>query len=229
MIQLSVRLQTVADQMLSGGVVADIGCDHGFTSIYLVSQGKAAAAIAMDVREGPLQRAKTHVAEAGLQDRIALRLSDGTAALMPGEADTILISGMGGALMEKILRAKPEVTRQVKELILSPQSDVYRVRHCLHELGFRIVRETMVFDMGKYYVVLRAVPGEEHYCAEIEYTYGRDLIRQKDPVFYRYMVKEKQRVAGILAHFPADSDPVKRGRLEEEAANINQVLTWLDE
>ncbi len=226
--QLSKRLQTVADQVLSGGVVADIGCDHGFTSIYLVSHGKAVGAIAMDIREGPLKRAKDHVAMAGLQDRIALRLSDGTEQLKPEEADTILISGMGGALMEQILKAKPDVTRQAKELVLSPQSEVDRIRHCLHALGFQIARETMVYDMGKYYVVLRAVPGDEHYCEEIEYTYGRDLIRQKDPVFIRFMLKEKQRVARILDGFPENSDPVKRSHLEREAAEIDQVLTLLD-
>ena len=81
MITLSERLQMVADQMLSGGVVADIGCDHGFTSIYLVSSGKAQGAIAMDVNEGPLQRAARHIKECGLEKQIALRLSDGTASL----------------------------------------------------------------------------------------------------------------------------------------------------
>ena len=66
--QLSKRLQMVAAQVLSGGVLADIGCDHGFTSIYLVSGGQVSRAIAMDVREGPLERAAEHVAESGLQE-----------------------------------------------------------------------------------------------------------------------------------------------------------------
>lgn len=228
MIKLSGRLQTVADQMLSGGVVADIGCDHGFTSIYLVSSGKAQGAIAMDVNEGPLQRAAEHIKECGLEKQITLRLSDGTDSLKPGETDTILISGMGGALMEKILRAHPEVTGSVQELVLSPQSEVYRVRRCLHELGFRIAREEMVQDMGKYYVVLRAVPGTEHYSEVAEYTYGRDLIRRKHPVFQQYMQAENRRVAKILAHFPPDSDAGRLEQLQQEAKMIGQVLHWLE-
>ncbi len=228
MITLSERLQMVADQMLSGGVVADIGCDHGFTSIYLVSSGKAQGAIAMDVNEGPLQRAARHIKECGLEKQIALRLSDGTASLEPGEADTILISGMGGALMEKILRAHPQVIATAKELVLSPQSEVYRVRRCLHELGFRIAREEMVQDMGKYYVVMRAVPGTEHYSEAMEYTYGRDLIRRKHPVFQQYMQAENRRVAKILAHFPPGSDSDRLEQLQREAEMIGQVLYLLE-
>lgn len=225
--QLSKRLQMVADQVLSGGVLADIGCDHGFTSIYLVSQGRIRKAIAMDVREGPLQRAAAHVTESGLENQIELRLSDGTDRLQPGEADTILISGMGGALMEQILRAHPEVTKAVQELILSPQSEVYRVRTCLHEMGFRIAREDMTLDMGKYYVVLRAVPGEEHDYHSFEYTYGKDLIQQRHPVFRQYMQSEKHRVAEILAHFPSDSDSGRLKQLQQEAEEINRVLELL--
>lgn len=225
--RLSKRLQMVADQVLSGGVLADIGCDHGFTSIYLVSCGRVRKAIAMDVREGPLRRAAEHVAESGLQEQIELRLSDGTDQLQPGEADTILISGMGGALMEQILRAHPEVSRQARELVLSPQSEVYRVRSCLHELGFQIAREDMVQDMGKYYVAVRAVPGKDHYSRAVEYTYGKDLIQQKHPVFRQYMQAERRRVADILAQFPTDSDSERLKQLRQEAEAINLVLASL--
>ena len=96
MIKLSKRLQTVAHQVKCGGVAADIGCDHGFTSIYLIEQGLAKHVIAMDINEGPLERAKEHIREYGMEADIETRLSDGTAKLAPGEADTLLISGMGG-------------------------------------------------------------------------------------------------------------------------------------
>ena len=87
--QLSKRLQTVAHLVHSGGVVADIGCDHGFTTIYLVMNQLASAGIAMDVADGPLMRAKEHIHQYGLDNRIALRKSDGLQQLVEGEADTI--------------------------------------------------------------------------------------------------------------------------------------------
>ena len=69
----------------------DIGTDHGYVPIYLVREGLAEHAVAMDVRKGPLERAKAHVAEAGLENRIDVRLSDGLTGLKPGEADCCLL------------------------------------------------------------------------------------------------------------------------------------------
>lgn len=82
--QLSKRLQTVAHLVHTGGVVADIGCDHGFTIIYLVMNQLASAGIAMDVADGPLMRAKEHIHQYELDNRIALRKSDGLQQLVEG-------------------------------------------------------------------------------------------------------------------------------------------------
>lgn len=226
--QLSRRLQRVAANVLSGGVVADIGCDHGFTSIYLVSGGQAASAIAMDINPGPLQRATEHVQSYGMQNQIQIRLSDGTQALRPGEADTILISGMGGGLIERILRQNPDVTGSARELVLSPQSEIFRVRKTLHDMGFRIASEEMISDMGKYYVIIRAVPGKENYFREDEYIYGKYLIDQRNPLLKEFLEKELVRICGILERFPEDRPDLreeKTGALRKEYAGIKELLS----
>lgn len=197
--RLSKRLGRLAANVRSGGVVADIGCDHGFTSIYLVRQGLARGAIAMDVNAGPLARASEHVEQYGLMDRIQVRLSDGMEKLAPGEADTLLISGLGGALMEGILERGRDVVGEAGELVLSPQSEIFLVRKKVHELGFAIVHEEMVEDQGKYYVIIRAVPGRESYGEE-EYLYGRMLVREKDPVFREYLRREASRLEKLDLH-----------------------------
>lgn len=195
---LSKRLQHVADMVSSGGVVADIGCDHGFTSVYLVKHQKVKSAIAMDINKGPLERAKEHVKLSGFEGQIDIRLSDGLEKLSIGEADTILISGMGGALIQNILFRHREIVIHSKELVLSPQSEIFLVRKALHELGFQIQKEEMVFEQGKFYVIMRGVPGREIYETEVEYQYGKYLIEKKDPVFLEYLMMRKRQVEKVI-------------------------------
>ena len=103
-VQISRRLKTVAGLVGLDMVLADVGCDHGYIPIYLMQKRQIPKAIAMDVNEGPLLRAKEHIQEWGLEEYIETRLSDGVKALQPGEVQSIVIAGMGGPLMEKIIR-----------------------------------------------------------------------------------------------------------------------------
>lgn len=156
---LSERLQMLADMVTPGNRLVDVGCDHGYLSISLVASGICPRAIAMDVREGPLTAAKEHIAEAGLNDYIDVRLSDGLAEFGPGEADTMVCAGMGGRLMERILREGMEKACGLRELILQPQSELPQFRVFLREAGFAVVDENAVFEDGKYYFAMKAVYG----------------------------------------------------------------------
>ncbi len=211
-LRISERLKRVAWNVQSAGVVADIGCDHGFTSIYLVRQGLAQRVIAMDINKGPLERAREHIRQYQMDDVIVTRLSDGAKALQPGEADTLLVSGMGGGLICRILRDSPQVVGTVKELVLSPQSEPYLVRHLLHDLGFAIDREEMLVEQGKYYVILHAVPGEQHYFREEEYIYGERLIRSADSVLEKFVEGELVRLDNILDSLTGQSRHARDGR-----------------
>ena len=120
-IQISRRLKAVAALVSPGLVLADVGCDHGYIPIYLIQKGQIPRAIAMDINQGPLLRDREHIREWGLDDYIETRLSDGVEALNPGEAQCLVIAGMGGPLMEKILTQGKHVVENMKELILQPQ------------------------------------------------------------------------------------------------------------
>ena len=102
-IQLSKRMSALASLVTEGSRLADIGTDHGYIPIALVQKGRIPSALAMDVGKGPLSRAREHIHSQGLDTYIETRLSDGLTELHEGEADTVLIAGMGGMLMKRIL------------------------------------------------------------------------------------------------------------------------------
>lgn len=149
----------LADMVTPGNRLVDVGCDHGYLDVSLVGAGICPRAIAMDVREGPLAAAKAHIAEAGLGDYIDVRLSDGLAGCGPDEADTLVCAGMGGRLMERILREGLEKACRMREMILQPQSELPQFRAFLREAGFEVIEEDAVFEDGKYYFAMKAVYG----------------------------------------------------------------------
>ncbi len=200
MINLSDRLRTAAGMVTVGNKVVDVGCDHGFVSIYLVQQGISPRCLAMDVRTGPLSAAKEHVAQYGLQAYIDTRLSDGLQAYEAGEADTMLCCGMGGPLMAKILSDSHEKAQKLSELILQPQSEIPEFRVFLRENGYQILEEDMVYEEGKYYFLIKATPengGDTVEDKEMQVLYdwfGKDNLLKHHPVLKQYL---EFRLAGI--------------------------------
>ena len=159
--QLSLRLSAIADMVTEGNRLVDVGCDHGYLPVYLIQQKKIPSAIAMDVRKGPLSMAQEHIRQFGLEEYIQTRLSDGLAALRAGEGDSLVIAGMGGPLMERILTDGKSVRDSFSELILQPQSDIPHFRRFIQSEGWEIVEEKMVEEDGKFYPMMRVVPGED--------------------------------------------------------------------
>lgn len=156
--ELSNRLKAVAGLVTKGNVVCDVGCDHGYVSIYLIQQGISPRVIAMDVRKGPLDSAREHIRRSGLMDRIEIRLSDGVEKLQKNEADTLLLAGMGGRLMAEILTRGEEKILAMRECILQPQSEIPAFRRYLREKGYQVTTEDMILEEGKYYPMMRVTP-----------------------------------------------------------------------
>ena len=198
--QLPKRLETIIERMPASGCLADIGCDHAYVAIEAVRRGKAARALACDVRKGPLQQAAEHILCAGLAGKIETRLSDGLEKVAPGEADTVVVAGMGGPLMERILQGR---LADFGHFVLSPQSEIPHFRRFLLTEGMQIDEETMLIDEGKYYVILNvsqraAASADPMYVTEEDFLYGGPLLRRLEPVLKSFLEKEKTRYEGIL-------------------------------
>lgn len=231
MIRLSKRLKEVASFVTSGKSIADIGTDHGYVPIYLVMAGKVPRAIAMDINEGPLKRAEENILKYGLQKHIETRLSDGLLEYNKGEADSIIMSGMGGRLIISMLSACYDKWSENTELILSPHSEVELVRRYLCENGMTIADESMVTDDGKYYVVMRAKSGVADYKTKAHYMYGKVMLEKRDAVLYEYLKKEADKnryIAAVLRQFGSDSSNKRIGELMMKQAVLEDALSYYE-
>ena len=227
--QLSKRLSAVASMVTEGNRLVDVGCDHGYRPLYLYLNKKIPSAIAMDVRPGPLSRARDHIAEYGLEKYIETRLSDGLYALSPGEGDTLTVAGMGGPLMERILTAKEDVRESFEELILQPQSDIPHFRRFLRGIGWEIVEEEIVLEDGKFYPMMKAVRGKAQTISEdVPYTpeeaFGEILLKKRHPVLKLYLERELRIRNGILEKLKDAAADDRRKEIEEERRLILTAL-----
>ena len=225
--ELSKRLQAVADLVSEGLVVADVGTDHGYIPIYLIETKKSPKAFAMDVNKGPLLRAKEHIAEHGLDAHIETRLSDGVRALKIGECECVVVAGMGGALTIKIMEEGKEIFRNLKEFVLQPQSELQKVRAYLYQKAYSIVEENMVLDDGKFYPMFRVINGQSEEYHAIELCYGKLLLEQKNAVLKNFLEKEKAVKELILSNLEqsfGEHIETRRKEIQEELEGIEYAL-----
>lgn len=225
--QISRRLMAVAEMVTPGHTLADVGTDHGYIPIYLTREGRIRHALAMDVNPGPLERAREHIRQYGLEDEIETRLSDGLDALGPGEANSIIIAGMGGPLTVRILKHGLDRLTDDTELILQPQSEIMAVREYLFRNGYRLEKEEMIFEDGKYYPMMRAckkeqskdcaVPGrEELFCGPL-------LLAGRHPVLRKYLERENEKNGRILTRLIGEEGEASRRRLAEVKETMQMI------
>ena len=219
MVKISNRLMTAAALVTQGYTLADVGTDHGYIPIYLLQQKKIPAAIAMDINEGPLERAKEHIALYGLQAYIQTRLSDGVAALKPG---------VGGGLVMHILKNGEKVCQSAKELILQPQSEIENVREFLREEGYAILAEDMVLEDGKFYPMMKVqYQGENAQKAsevlKLSDLYGGLLLQNRHPVLKTFLEKEKLIYTGIKENL--EKQPASE-KIRTRLAEVEDILHY---
>lgn len=234
--ELSKRLRALVELMEPGQVVADIGCDHGYVSIYLAKEKQYKKIIAMDVATGPLERARANIEKYQVGDRIETRLSNGLNRLEVGEADSIICAGMGGELMMQILLQDLEKAKALKQMILQPQSELQRFREFLWSMDFCITKEDMLKEDGKYYPMMRVVPLEP--CekrdkpSRVEMAYGPELLKMQHPVLKEYLYKERMVTEGIYQHLQMETtagserQEKRRRELAEKLADIQEALSY---
>ena len=169
---ISDRLLACCDFVHPGDRIADVGCDHGYLSIHLLTKGIASFAIASDLREGPLQSARDNAAKFGVHDKIEFYLSDGVQSI-PRDFDTLVCAGMGAHTMISILEAAPWLRDSRYRMILQCQIKTPMLRQYLTEQGWHIQQEAVLRDGKFLYTVMEVVfdpaaprltPGQCYIC-----------------------------------------------------------------
>ena len=150
---LSNRLQVIFDQVPVGAKVADVGTDHAYLPIALAKAGKAESIIACDIKEKPLQKARENIEKFGVST-VETRLGDGISPIKEGEADTVIIAGMGGDVITHILSNCPWIKNPGVFLMLQPMTGAEVLRGFLNSNLFSIEKEIPLLDAGKVYSVM---------------------------------------------------------------------------
>ena len=226
--ELSARLRAIADLVTEGYAVCDVGCDHGFVPIALVREGKAPCALASDINAGPLLRAEAHIAEAGAADRIRTEQCPGIPKelekKLPAPA-AVVIAGMGGTLIRRILLEGSPLPDTVQELVLSPHSDWELVRGVLPELHFAIERESFLIEDGKYYPVIHAVRSEAPpVLTDEELRYGPALLQARDPALHVYLTQREGYLKRLLESLQEGGHGARAAALQEELLCVERAL-----
>lgn len=224
--ELSARLEAVARMVTKGNRVCDVGCDHGYISIYLVKNSISPYVYAMDVNKGPLLRAKEHISDYGYEDKIETILSDGLVSLGDKESDALVCAGMGGRLVIKILTEGMDKVCKMKELILQPQSEIHQVRAFLRQQGFYIDKEDMVYEDGKYYPMMHVQINTDKQNEEnsLYDKFGPYLLANKHPVLKEYLQYTKNTLDEIEQKLNAEEKTDKIvNRIEVLKIQQNEV------
>ncbi len=219
--ELSPRLAAIARQVPEGSRLADIGTDHAFLPVYLLLNGTIPSAVASDVNPGPLERGRETARQAGVEEKLDFRLSDGLAGLGEDEAEVIVIAGMGGQLIARILSEAPW-TRE-KLLLLQPMTAQPELRRWLNGNGCRIQRETVVREGEKLYVILTVLGGQDTPYSLGELWAGRQRKGEDAPLRLAYLNDLLHRRRRAL-------EGMERGFVDAETlAEERRLITQLEE
>lgn len=222
---ISSRLLACAGFVCPGDRIADVGCDHGYLSIYLLMNGIARSAIASDINEQPLLSALRNAEKYGVRDKMEFYLSDGVRKI-PRDFDTMVCAGMGGDTMVSILEAAPWLKSAKYRLILQCQSKAPTLRRYLSEQGWRVTEETVLRD-GKFLYTVMEVYWEPDYprLTVGEWYFPPALLENPSaevPAYYRWVVE------GLRITTAHQDDPEKKQALRElEALAQNKNLGFL--
>lgn len=223
---LSMRLERVAAHVPAGARLADIGSDHGYLPVALMSRGAIATAVAGEVALTPFHAAERTVRESGLTHLISVRLADSLATIEPVDAITaISLCGMGGEKIRDILDSGKSRLSGQERLILQPNGGEQPLRQWLMENGYRILCEEVLRENRfAYEIIVAERSGPVMYTAE-ELYFGPLQMRKRSPAF----LAKWQRMLRLKQQTLADFAQARQALPEEKVQRVARQTQWIIE
>ncbi|MFZ5634328.1 MAG: tRNA (adenine(22)-N(1))-methyltransferase [Bacillota bacterium] len=225
--ELSSRLAAIANLIPPGARVADIGTDHAMLPVNLVKTGRSPRVIATEMNEKPYRTACRQAMSVEAGGRVEVRKGDGLEAIRPGEVDVIVIAGMGANNILGILNRSRGVLAGISRLVLQPMSNPGALRRWLAQNGWRLADEELVKEDGKFYVIIAAEPGEDHWQDQFLLEIGPKLVDKCSPVLIEYLEKIKgdyQRVLNGLAGSRSEQAMEKAIEITSRLNRLREVI-----
>lgn len=220
---ISNRLLKCAELIPACDTVADVGTDHGYLGIWLLQKGRCRRVIASDLRAKPLDSARKNAALYGVDDRMTFLQSDGLREFIPGSFQTLVLAGMGGDLISRILEEASWLEGDAYRLILQPQSAANDLRRFLGERLWSIDREVLVRDGHFLYSVLSVSPEKGRPLTPGEQYISPALRREQDPLFPDYLARMLHALELTVSGITQSTDPADRVRAAYYRAALEEV------
>lgn len=226
--KISDRLQHIANMIPKCTCLADIGTDHGYIPIFCILNGVCKKAIASDINKGPVEAANKNIKRYEITGGIDTRVGPGLSTLAPGEADVIVIAGMGGNLIADIIEEDMLVAEKADVLILQPVQYPEVLRKYLHKKGFKIIDEDLVCDGEKYYQIIKASKGEDPgYKSEASYYIGKILIDKGGALLKEYLEHKITKLNIILKSLEESKDNSRYREVVNLKEEFEEVMKCL--
>jgi tRNA (adenine22-N1)-methyltransferase len=221
-ISLSKRLGFTAAAVRDGSRAADVGCDHGYLSAYLVLSGKCPLIYATDISEKSLKKAECLFAEKGIEEKVVTCLADGLDGISPDSVDDVVIAGLGGDSISGIMSRHGWLKDFDKHLVLVPASRHAKLRRYLYKEGYAILSETAVWDKRRAYTVMSVkYEGNEKNTTTIFEEFGKIL--DSDGDIKEYVTAVKRRYDKVLREIEkADKIDVNK------VVRAREILTYIE-
>ena len=218
---LSSRLKTISNMVRKGSIVADIGADHGKLIISLYEEGIISHGYAVENKKGPYSRLVEALKNESLEDIIVPLFSDGISDL-PTNVDTLVIAGMGGENIIKILTSHKEKLNHVTTIIVDAHSCIPKLRAVVTDLGFVIADEKMVKDDNVYYEIIKFCKADKAFYTDRDLEFGPILRNEKSALFKEKYQNRLNDIESILNNHSLPESRIKE--LLQEEKNIKGIL-----